>query len=134
MSLAAILDTAFDHDGWLKQHAHALDKSDPDSTFQYVRRNHPLHGCSFLLPMMTSVEVSRLSLQNAAKFADAVTVFCCDYLGYHQLDEICSERHISEINETSVGNLAYIAVNHSDAQTRQLATDQFERLRAKFAV
>jgi len=133
MSLA-VLDTAFDHNTWLEQHAHALDKSDPDRTFRYVLRNHPLHGCSFLLPIMTSVEVFRLSLQNAAKFADAVTVFCCDYLGYHQLDEICSEHHISEINDTHVGNLAYIAVNHCDPQIRQLATNKFERLRAKFAV
>jgi hypothetical protein len=59
-----------------------------------------------------------------AKHADAVTVSCVQVLG--QILESIPENHMSERNAESLGNLAYIAINHSSPQVRSRCLEMLE--------
>jgi hypothetical protein len=131
-----ILESAFDHKQWLESlPADAVDCTSPDSTFRYVVRHHPLGGCSFSLPPMSAQDALHLKIEDAAKLTDAVAVCCCEHLGdqavfgkgYESLPSLAA------LNETSVGCLAYIAVNHSNARVRKSLSDLYETLKLRFA-
>jgi hypothetical protein len=113
----------FDHKAWLAAvPAGVLDPSDIDKCFEYVLRNHPLSGVA-TVGSVGKQELLALSIEEAAGYADAVTVFCCEALSPHQTQNL--DFGLDDFNDTALGNLAFIAVNHSDAAVRA-------RCRAKF--
>jgi hypothetical protein len=55
------------------------------------------------------------TIEELAKYADAITVACYEVLGYEK--EALS---VSPINTTGFGNMAFIALHHPDERVRQI--------------
>lgn len=109
----------FDHQSWLDALPKGrVDPADPQLTFRYVINHHPLMGCAVFPSIPLNDVLGLESIQEMAKYADAVTVCCYKALGDLELREQNPIPDISEINDASIGNAAYIAVHHPNPTAR----------------
>ena len=104
----------YNNEIWVEENIEFLDPKDPNKTFNYVARNHPYSGVSTNL-IFSSYPNKDDDLETLAKYADAVTVCCYEFLGHQPIKEGAS----SNINETSIGNVAYIALHHPNESVRK---------------
>lgn len=96
---------------------------DVQKTFSNAAQYHPLCGVSFEKPK----PIHKLeSMEEASLHADIVTVTCFEQLGK---EEENVDAH--QINLTSVGNLAYIALHHSDPKIKEKWKLEYNRLMIK---
>lgn len=107
---------AVDNKAWVKSHLPNLNEKSVDETLEYVRKNHPLRGCARKdMPVLNGNE----DIESLAKLADAVTVSCYVALGYRNDFD---NAEFEQWNQTAVGNLAFIAISHPDANVREKGT------------
>jgi len=116
-------NTIVDNKAWVEQHSVHLNPQNPDATFEYVRDHHPLRGCAQSpMPDLAGNE----TIGTLAELADAVTVACHVMWGFHtDIDNVSW----AECNQTAIGNLAFIAVNHPDASVRHKHSQLLEAWR-----
>lgn len=131
----------FDNNEWIESKMVELGlqklQDVPNEAFLVVRKHHPYLGCAFnavnqffVAFHMAVVQSPKTDVQNIAKYADAVTVLCCEALG----DQVTSVDSISKhANVTAIGNLAYIAQKHSNKSIRNKATLLLQQWRNHFA-
>lgn len=104
---------SFDNEKWVQENLTEKDKNNPNSIFAFVRLKHPYQGCCsdpYNLPKANK----KSSVDELSKFADAVTIFCFEKIGNDIKDF-----SLEDANTSAVGNVAYIALHHSNQQIRQ---------------
>ena len=134
----------FDHKIWAEKHKSELefmmeakDSQSVQNVFRYVQSHHPNMGCALsplfmeqkrLLKKMKSMPLSEL-----AKYADAVAVICCELVGetMFQLSGGQTRQWLTDPNETSIGNVAYMACHHSKEAIRAQAQNIIQLFKAK---
>jgi hypothetical protein len=101
-----------------------VDTNDVQKTFQYVITHHP-HGGRAVANRDFRPKFIDKTFEEFAKcmapYADAVAVFCCEKLGKDV--DIKSDSVQIAINTTTYGNVAYIALHHSDTEIRKCHLD-----------
>lgn len=116
----------FDNEKWVdKNLVGRFDRGDVDTVFAFVKRTHPMFGCVSMRFPLSDVYVrknrSTITLQETARFADAVVVFCFEALGKdpEQLpsDDIIATT-TADLKVMSLASCAYIALHHSDPIVR----------------
>jgi len=118
-----------DNEQWVRQHSIFLDANNIELSFNYIKKNHPLVGCSRrVFPALTAID----TIEQLASYADAVTVACVERLGTEQMPNLISlkKAEIKNWNHTGVGNLAYIAIHHSTKKIRTQALAILEKWRS----
>jgi len=106
------------------------DELDPwwgniDSVSEYIEKNHPLNGCAVWGPVKFKGDED---LKTLSANAHALTVCCYEKLGQHVYDE---QELAKDINDTGIGNVAFIALNHSDEAIRKRYSEYVEVWRKK---
>ena len=94
---------------WVADNAKFLHPKDPNKTYEYVIRHHPLFGSSRRLTLpkkLTGDETPEF----LATLADAVCVACIESLG---------EREPACNTIVAVGNMAYISLHHSKEEIKK---------------
>ena len=113
---------SIDNIQWVQDNEQYLDSKDVGKTFAYVRRYHPMSGCAHaVMPELTCKE----DIKELAKLANAVTVACVEVSGRDK--GVVELSQMSQLNTTAVGNMAYIALNHSDEEVRKHYIDVLDR-------
>ncbi len=120
-----MLGGGFDQAAWCADALRAwhVDSSDVQRTFRYVVSNHPLHGCATAVPPLLN---GRETDRELARFADAVTILCCeavgdDSFGAQPEPALDTPAKLLEINATGVANMAHVAIHHTSPDVRQRA-------------
>ena len=123
--------TLFDHRSWFeKQPQDKISKTDPNKTFRYVTEHHPYMGCATEWGQIRVQDVLKMSNEDAAAYCDAVTYYCTDIVGKEAAAlSLMQYKDLQLLNETSVGNCAYISIHHSDEKTRKLFATALKYLR-----
>lgn len=119
------------HKEFAAEHAAKLpSKDDPDAVFGYVMSNHPRRGVSYMLdePKIELTELVNLQLEEQAKYCDFVTYYCVEKVAQDP-----SGYTFEGANITAIGNIAYVALNHSNPLIRQQYTKTIERFRKEAA-
>jgi len=105
-----------------------FDAKDVHSVLYYVISNHPFHGCSDKFPKRIPMKkLKKASLLEISLYADAVTIFCFEEIGKNEL--LGGNYYFDPsktYNITSFGNAAYIALNHSSPEVRNLSAKIIE--------
>lgn len=123
-------ESKFDQAAWCREHASKVDTTNVQTTFHYVKWNHPFFGCAKhvnQLPTFTGQE----TLEQLAEIADAVTVLCVQQLdnegmGWDQMD---TPEQLLAINSTGIANTAYLALHHDNPKIRNAAAVVIQRWR-----
>jgi hypothetical protein len=112
----------FDQEAWCNQHRQSINPDDVMATFKFVKWRHPLFGCAKnIMPVLNGHE----SDADLAKLADAVTVLCVEQVGIECFAENKQDlltNDLSTLNTTAIGNLAYVALNHSNKNIKNKAS------------
>ncbi len=117
----------FNNVEWVDKNSQYLDPYSLNKTFKYIIINHPYMGCAFdphirILPKKIFSKTT--SLEDLAKLADAVTV-CC----YENIEFTDTSLIQPDINQTAIGNIAFIALHHSNANIREKTKENIEEWR-----
>lgn len=125
------MSVVFDQSGWVKKHG--LKGKSVETVFAYVKMIHPFMGMAFPLEEMTEPglfeRVLKMDLREMAEYADAVTVACTDDV-YQDPSVILSDFKRG-VNVTSLGNVAYVALHHSEPAKRQKYVEMIKLLRPR---
>lgn len=116
---------AIDNVKWVQEHAKMLDKDNVQATFQYIVQHHPYMGCAMQPNTANSPNlktVAHMSLEEASRLADAVTIACCEHVGKSHIEEFDPSKMMHLINWTSLANTAYIVLHHSDPMIKTRAS------------
>lgn len=125
-------DPLFDNVAWVQQNDAVLApmRQDVNKTFKYVILNHPNGGCAFdMMKSMMKVDVKPWSIDQLASIADAVTVSCYEVLGDTQCTSVAGTLNDARAleSQTSIGNMAFIALYHSNPDVRARLRAELER-------
>jgi len=115
---------------WVKENSILLEnlKDNPDMVFQLVTQIHPNSGMAFRrMPKITGAE----SINKIATYADAVTLVCYENIGNLQQYKAGKEMIIDGVNETGIGGIAYIALNHPSFEIRENFRGWYEKIMAQ---
>ena len=97
-----------DNKKWVNENKDTLpDPSNVNLVFRTVILSHPLNGCPYHI--YPSID-ENTSLEFLSTLADAVTVYCVDYVEVENV----SKEQVSHLLAGSIGNLAYIAIYATD--------------------
>lgn len=116
MGTTASQVTEVNNVAWVKEHATRIDPivNDPAKVLRYVRDHHPLYGCAMVdFPTLTGQETT----QDLAKYADAVAIACRNTAPLPDVDGE-TKANMKRLNQTSIGNVAYVAL-HADDELRR---------------
>lgn len=128
----SVFDELFDNKEWAEKNLRGtFDPKDVDRVFDYVLRVHPHFGCTTTKfakwDAFLRANQRTISIDDAARLADAVVVFSFEALGNDPDQAKALKKGIAE----GVGSIfsamstpAFIAINHSDPSVR----DQFKGL------
>jgi len=104
------------NEGWVRDHLIALDRMDVQKTFEYVAKHHPYRGMADAFQRFPTIDqILAMPVKQMANYADAVTVCCFNVLGAQAAE---TPQNVKELNATSLANVAYISIFHSDPATR----------------
>jgi hypothetical protein len=116
--------THIDNVAWVTTNKDKLYPDNIEKTFEAVAHLHPLFGCSDDLQTLVNIRphMTTMQIEKLAKYADAVTVCCCEKLGEQSISDVLnliwSQKEL-DLNATAIGNMAYIALHHSDPKIRE---------------
>ena len=121
---------------WELNHYYKMPSyKDISATFNWVLRNHPFAGSSYSIQVDDRyyvVEICKsakpLDFALIARFADIVTVHCVDLA----FDNCFDNTNISQMGFTSLANLAYISLYHSNNIEKQRARNLLTDIINKF--
>jgi hypothetical protein len=103
------------------------------STFEYVKRNHKGFGVE---PEAWHTPMDQLSVMPIARlsnFADAVTRLCYVEMGEaNPLED--AKINFDMLNPTSIGNVAFLATHHPNAEIRKYQSDWLRRWRFSYNI
>jgi len=124
------MEAPFDHGAWWAQQADAPAVENVQEVFQFVLARHPLFGCATARSVLPTV-LLRFTVQDAAKYADAVAFRCVEVVGSTlELPLLANDQ---KLNDGHVGMLAFVACHHSHADVRARALSEFDRLKQAHA-
>jgi hypothetical protein len=113
---------------WLKLHTEELPScKNLKNVYVFVQWEHPHMGMACPLREMPGVDVVlSWSMETVASLADAVTLHCTDSLPVQTFDTLrssFSQRSVqieNGINETSLGNMAWLALHRKNIEERAI--------------
>lgn len=111
--------TQVDNKEWIRSRALDISGKSLEFVNKYVKMYHPFKGKAFLIP---SPLRGNETVDYLAKYADAVTCAFFNAIGYRIYDCVAYEKYkikFDELNETSVGNIAFTALNHESESIRR---------------
>jgi len=117
------LNDNFDQQAWCNENRASINPDDVMATFTFVKWRHPLFGCvkpMHLMPILNGHE----SDGDLAKLADAVTILCVEKVGsecFADNKQDLLSTNLNTLNTTAIGNLAFIAIYHSDQNIKNKA-------------
>lgn len=123
----------FDQKAWLAEHANELKRKSVQQVFCYVMANHPNGGCALSYNLYdadikkTLKKMKKMPTEDLAKYADAVAVACVDKLPV----DTSMDLNAGGINETSIGNVAYISLYAKDDAHRLICSKFIAAWRAE---
>lgn len=120
----------FDNEKWVKENIACLRRDDANFTFRYVALKHPLMGMAFRLSQPKK-NLSKQTVEQLSLLADAVTVCCFELIGSTQISTLNGPVLNKNSNKTAIGNLAYVALHHSDPAIRKTIIEEIELWRGK---
>lgn len=111
-----------DNTRWVEDNKHILDPNNVQATFAVVRKTHPRAGAAYdvLSLEMIRDKLKDMTVEDIAKYADAVTICCYEVLGN---DNEPPQTDKQSLNTTALGNSAYIALYHSKEEVRKKYAD-----------
>ncbi len=92
-----------------------IDKDNLDEVTKFVISNHPNKGLTNISEVNSYLTIERIST-----YADAVTVYCYEKVGY-DIDYTFNNKHI--YNKSTIANAAYISIFHSNKEIRTKAVN-----------
>jgi len=116
----------FNNAQWVKDHSTELEKIKDDYCVvsEQIKLTHPHSGTAFQsMPKITGNE----TISTISTYADAPTIVCYDVLGNQLKDE---DMEIGRLNETGIGNIAYIALNHPSFEIKLKFREKYEKIMA----
>lgn len=110
--------SSIDNVQWVQDNKDILKADDIQATFMIVYKMHPKGGMAYDALTLERIRdrLKEESIEDIAKYADAVTVCCCEVLG---VDNELPQGDRQSLNTTALGNAAYIALHHSRADVRE---------------